>query len=176
MTLKFKHSFSIVTLTIILFISCKKSTLTINQNKIQEANTTKEVLQQQPENIYNKTFFKVTKTDSIDILYHFCSASINTIRVYKDSVFEDFGQEFYTMRVVKENVNNGEVLFLGDTSQSNPLNRFHFIKKDKNYWNINGNIYIDSLFAHTIPNIIQPCIECWEKEDCDEMEKNKKNR
>ena len=57
MTLKFKHYFSIVTLTIILFISCKKSTLNTNQNKVQETNMAKEVLQQQPKNIYNKTFF-----------------------------------------------------------------------------------------------------------------------
>ena len=66
------------------------------------------------------------------------------------------------------------MLFLGETSQNNPLNSFLFIKKDKKYWSINGSIYIDSLFAHTIPNIIQPCIECWDKDDCDEMKKRKK--
>ena len=129
-----------------------------------------------PEILYGKTFFFLTKTDSVDILYHYCNANINTIKVYENSIFEDFGQEDYTIKLVKKNIENNKIIFYGDNEQLAPVKKytFKYLDKKQGYWKINNKIYIDSIYSSGIPNIEQPCTDCWDKDDCDEMERQKK--
>lgn len=113
--------------------------------------------------VLNKTFFRVTKTDSIDILYHYCNASINTIKVYKDSIWEDFGQEDYTMLVDKIDVSGKEISFIGKQEQVTPEKLYFFELEDesKGYWKINNKIYIDSVEIEKIKQYREPDSECF---------------
>jgi hypothetical protein len=177
--MKSKTSYIIILITFfIILINCKKK----QSNLSEKSSTKQQVIKTDTISdkislkiLYGKTFYMITKTDSIDILYHYCNASINTIKVYKDSVFEDFGQEDYTMKVGKKELVENQILFFGKEEQSVPEKKYNFkyLNKNKGYWKINNKIYIDSLYINSLPSIKQPCIECWDKEDCDEMEKSK---
>ena len=113
--------------------------------------------------ILNRTFYRVTKTDSIDILYHYCNASINTIKVFKDSIWEDFGQEDYTMLVNKINSNEEQISFLGKPNQVTPekLYTFKLNNKANGYWYINNKVFIDSLSIDKIKQYKEPDSECF---------------
>ncbi|AUS05681.1 hypothetical protein [Pseudotamlana carrageenivorans] len=116
--------------------------------------------------VFNKTFFLVTKTDSLDILYHYCDAEINTIKVFKDSVWENFGQEEYTM-IVKDVVSSDKRIIVKGRERHQKANEnyvFKLINRNKGYWSINDKIYIDSLNVGQISEVWQPYKDCWEDE------------
>ena len=111
----------------------------------------------------DRIFFRVTKTDSIDVLYYYCNASINTIKVYKDSIWEDFGQEDYTMLVDKIYINEKKISFIGKKGQVTPEKLYLFEVEDesKGYWKINAKTYIDSIEMKKIKQYKEPEKECF---------------
>ena len=124
--------------------------------------------------VYNKIFYNITQTDSIDIIYHYCDANVNTIKVYKDSIWEDFGQESYTMNYSVSKVLNNKTILMSNPNQIDFT--FELLDIQKGYWKINNKIYIDSLKIDAIIQYEQPCLECWDEDDCIEMERQKKLR
>lgn len=161
---------SILILLVFVFFSCKK-----NNNRGQKTISHVDSLSKKSEiladklkaeDIYNRIFYLVTKTDSVDVLYHYCNASINTIKVFKDSIWENFGQEDYTMLIEKVELNGKKINFKGEKSQDTPekLYAFSLIDKSKGYWSINNKIYVDSKKIDTIQEFWQPYKDCWEDE------------
>lgn len=159
---------------LLIFTACKKSNskkdesltvnLVINKDSINEFKVLPKKIK--AEEVYNKVFYAITKTDSVDIVYHYCDASVNTIKVYKDSIWEDFGQEDYTMLVGKTDINDKELYFLGKQEQTTPVKKYSFSieNSDKGYWKINDKTYIDSLKIDKIKQYRQPDKDCWEDE------------
>ena len=107
--------------------------------------------------IYNKIFYNITQTE-----------------VYKDSIWEDFGQESYTMNYSVSKVLNNKTILMSNPNQIDFT--FELLDIQKGYWKINNKIYIDSLKIDAIIQYEQPCLECWDEDDCIEMERQKKLR
>ena len=158
------HVFLIIVISnSFLFYSCKKEKNKRDNIAVKEVQSKTTQNDLKPELIYNKTFYKVTKTDSVDILYHYCDAGINTIKVYKDSIWEDFGQEDYTMLVDRISVNGKKIVFHGKLDQVTPekLYSFEIENESKGYWQINNRTFIDSIKISGIKQYKEPDSECF---------------
>ncbi|MBU2950781.1 hypothetical protein KO493_08735 [Tamlana agarivorans] len=153
-------------LFILCFIfSCKDETKINNKVSSESVSLEYVVLKThlKKESLLNKTYYQVTKTDSIDILYHYCNASVNTIKVYKDSIWQDFGQEDYSMLIDEVNVNEEKISLIGKEEQITPekLYVFEIEEESKGYWKINGETYVDSLKIDKIKQYNEPESECF---------------
>lgn len=148
-----------------LVFSCKNETKVNNMVSFEGIRPEVIVIKKglNKESLLNKTYYRVTKTDSVDILYHFCNASVNTIKVYKDSIWQDFGQEDYTMLIDEVNVNEEKISFIGKEEQIIPEKLYVFEIEDesKGYWKINGDTFVDSLKIDKIKQYIEPESECF---------------
>lgn len=145
-------------------ISCNQ-----NRNKSQQQITTnkeysdisKSVEEPQSTNIdtlYNRIFYKITQTDSIDILYHPCDASINTIKITKDFIYEDMGQEDTKMYYSKVDKREDTIFFINSTNEQY---KFLPINIKKGYWIIDDKIFVDSLEVNNMVEFWEPYKECW---------------
>lgn len=154
----------IIGISFFLF-SCKQENKTENNIASEKVNSAIEITKKdlKQELVLNKTFFRVTKTDSVDLLYHYCNASINTIKVYKDSIWEDFGQEDYTMLVDKIDVSKNKISFTGKQQQVTPEKLYVFEIEDESmgYWKINNKTYIDNVEIGKIKQYKEPDSECF---------------
>lgn len=161
----------IVFLIGLLLFSCK----TDNKSQNIESGDYKELSLQtkknfQPSELEGHTFFKVSYDEKKDtILYKYCFAEIRTYRIYEDKIFLNYGQEYYFMNIknvirdsnsIKYTV---RVYFQGEEFDEDQLFTFKNLDKKKKYWQINDEIYIDSLFSHEIPLVKEadPCPD-WE--------------
>jgi hypothetical protein len=50
------------------------------------------------------TLFKVIETDSGRVLYKPCGANIEKFKIYRDSIFHNLGQEYYTLNISSKEV------------------------------------------------------------------------
>jgi len=169
-----KKNLVFFTMIVIVLCSCNQKKRQDNHKIINKKTIDLSIIKDLPniKDIYNMAFYKVTQTDSIDIIFHYCDANVNTIKVYRDSIWEDFGQESYTMSYSVSKVINNKIIFLSNPNQRDFT--FEILDIQKGYWEINNKIYIDSLKINTITHYEQPCIECWDEDDCAEMERRKK--
>jgi hypothetical protein len=118
------------------------------------------------------TFFRIGKDNKDTIMYQPCDADIAKYVVYKDSIFHNWGQEHYMLNIVSSIIENSQII-LKTTYQYNDeipdgtdsQITFQQLDINKKFWKINGEIFIDSLYANTIPHINQPCKECGNCED-----------
>ncbi len=119
--------------------------------------------------LVGKTFYRITKDKDKHILYEFCDASINEIKIYRDSVFENFGQEYYYMKISEiSRINESYII---KTKGVVDIYNMKMIDSVSGFWKINNHIYVDSIKSNRIEKIIEPCIECHDKETCDEWAK-----
>lgn len=126
------------------------------------------------QNIVGHTFFKITEGENGAVLFKPCDANIEKFILFDDSIFHNWGQEYYTYLIqsISRTSNSAEYrttykynLEVPETADS--LLVFEPVGKDKIYWKINGEIFIDSLFINTIPYVNQLCSECYE--DCEDV-------
>ena len=157
-------------IAILFTTNCRQSKSNFNTNLMANkndsiTNSNKENFQTiKIDTLYGKTFYRITETDSIDILYHFCDASINTIKINKDFIYEDVGQEdikMYYLEVIKQ---NDSIIFIGKDNQQYSLSP---LKTKKYYWKINNNFFIDSIGVNHIAEYWEPYEKCWGEEAFD---------
>jgi len=120
------------------------------------------------ENIIGHTFFRIDTINSIKVLKQPCNANIATFRFYKDSIYHNWGQEVERFNIINYFKKEGYYSFTRKFEPKNEIYKIKPIDKEKNYWLINGEVFIDSLYTSKIEKIEQPCIECWDKETCNE--------
>jgi len=170
-----KNTIAILVL-ILSLVSCKKET-TITTNEITKNNLN--LIKKEEYKAPYKTWIKLTNKNNKEIIFNPCDADNKKLIVTKKIIKEYVGHEVLTHRIKSiENDGNKYNFIL----ENNGVFTFKYLSLKKGVWDskdtyFNGNfIVIDSLYSNEIEIVNQPCIECWEKEDCDEMEKNKKNR
>lgn len=166
----------IILIIFTFFFSCKKET-TLNTNETTK-NNLKPIQKEEYQAPY-KTWIKLTNKNSKEIIFNPCDADNKKLIVTKKIIKEYVGHEVLTHRIKSiENEGNKYNFIL----ENNGVFTFKYLSLKKGVWAskdtyFNGDFTaIDSLYSNEIEIVNQPCIECWEKEDCDEMEKNKKNR
>ncbi|MFK8269122.1 hypothetical protein [Capnocytophaga cynodegmi] len=107
--------------------------------------------------LYNRVFYKITQTDSMDILYHPCDASINTIKITENFIYEDMGQEDIEMYYSKINKEKDTIFFVGKDEQY----KFYLLNVEKGYWKIDDKIFIDSSKIDNVAEFWEPYKKCW---------------
>ena len=122
------------------------------------------------DNIIGHTFFRITKTDSMDIIKQPCDARIATYKFYKDSIVHDWGQEIEAFKVLRS---EDRMSFIRNFQHKNEVYQLKILDKEKHYWLINNEVFIDSLYIETIPYVEQNCIECYSEDVCSETDENK---
>ncbi|WP_144283277.1 hypothetical protein [Chryseobacterium echinoideorum] len=127
--------------------------------------------------ITGHTFFRVEDTKEGKVLYQPCDAKTPKYIIYKDSIFRDWGQENYILIISKILNTKNQTIFRtkykynNETPETNDsLITFQQLDKNKKFWKINGEIFIDSLYINTIPHSKQPCKECYD--DCEDIERS----
>ncbi|MCX8523673.1 hypothetical protein OF897_07025 [Chryseobacterium formosus] len=141
--------------------------MSCEENKPKENNLKDEI----PEGIIGHTFFKVSQTKNRKVLYKPCDANIPKYKIFKDSIFHNWAQEYYSYNITSVKNMKLQTSFRTNYKYNNEIPGtkdslviFEKVGKDKMYWKINGEIFIDSLYVNKIPNITQPCSEC--SDDC----------
>ncbi|MBE0393765.1 hypothetical protein [Flavobacterium sp. PL002] len=157
----------IICILILMIVSCKENNKIDIEKNIEEGYAL---------DFKGHTFFKVTETDSGKVLYKPCGANIEKYIIYDDSIFHNLGQEHYMFKISSKETlknqinikliykNNLEVPQTADSLvKITPLDKTH------KYLKINKDIFIDSVFANTLPIINElPCDEdCY---DCPKQE------
>ncbi|MPS72953.1 MAG: hypothetical protein E2590_07335 [Chryseobacterium sp.] len=160
----------------IFFLIFSFTIISCQEKKSKEGNLKNDIYNE----IIGHTFFKIEETKNGKVLYKPCDANIQKYKVYKDSIFHNWGQEYYTYNIesikkIKTQITykttykyNGEI---PDTKDS--LMIFERIGKDKAYWKINGELFIDSLYISSVSHVNQPCSECYD--DCEDIISNNGN-
>lgn len=156
--------------TIILFFILMSLTISCQDKKqIRKEN----INDNQLLNIEGHTFYRVTQTGKNLSLYQPCDANIEKYIVYHDSIFHDLGQEFYTFKISKHEISNNKYKYLGGYFFGNTVTNKEALTFEvldgKKYWKINNQLFIDSLYANTIPRKEQSCKECYD--GCDAKKK-----
>ncbi len=120
-------------------------------------------------------FFRINIHNKDTIMYQPCDANIAKFVLYKDSIFHHWGQEYYTFNIVSSIVENNQIKLKTTYKYNGQVpdgddSIISFQQLNKKFWKINDEIFIDSLYAHSIKYIKQPCKEC------DNCEDNKKQQ
>ncbi|TWP29261.1 hypothetical protein ETU08_03455 [Apibacter muscae] len=152
-------------ITIILFTySCKGHETKVDKIESLNSDSTKYSLV----GIWNK--LTINKKDTI--IYQPCDANNTSIKVTRDSVIIDYGQEILAYFILeKNNYNNKHIEF----KLSGTNNKLECIINNKTtaFWIINGtkNLFTKSDISK-FKTIEQPCIECWEEDECNNQKDN----
>lgn len=139
-------------------ISCKREN--VSSNKMIEYNLS---------NIEGHTFLRVDKTTEGLVLFQPCDANIPMFKFYKDSIYHNWGQEYYSYstELLKKNKNgatyktrykyNSEI---PETSDS--IIEIQLLDNNKKTWKINDELYIDSNYKNSIPYRKENCSDNYE--------------
>lgn len=115
-------------------------------------------------NIEGETFLRVTEIENRLVLFQPCDANIATFKFYKDSIFHNWGQEYYSYnsKLIKKQDDylvfetrykyNGEV---PETSDS--IIKIEIFDNDRKIWKINDELYIENNFKNLIPFLKENC-------------------
>lgn len=149
-------------------LSCKDSIISNKDKKNNSINYT----QKEIELPTGHTFFRTRVSDKDTIIYHPCDASIAKYTLYKDSIFHNWGQEYYMFNITSSTIENSQIKLKTTYKYNNEIpdvadSSIIFKQLDKKFWKINGEIFIDSLYSNSIKHINQPCKECDNCEDKD---------
>jgi len=164
---------SILFSILILAISCSDKNSSVNKDNVEHKSKI---------DISGHTFFKVTESDSGRVLYKPCGANIEKYIIYQDSIFHNLGQEYFTMKI-KSISNIGDNITYKTAYKYNnefpdggeSLIKIISIDKNKKFWKINNEIFIDSIFSKNLKTIKElPCDDdCYDcplktivKEEC----------
>lgn len=129
------------------------------------------------------TLFKVIETDSGRVLYKPCGANIEKFKIYRDSIFHNLGQEYYTLNISSKEVLENEITYrliykynLEKPENSDSILKIQPLDKKQKFWKINNDLYIDSVFVSTIKTIKElPCDEeCYDCPQEKDLAKNEK--
>ncbi|MCP2025471.1 hypothetical protein L1276_000611 [Flavobacterium sp. HSC-32F16] len=129
------------------------------------------------------TLFKVIETDSGRVLFKPCGANVEKFKIYKDSIFHNLGQEYYTLNISSKEVLENEITYklIYKYNSEKPENSDSILKiqpldKKQKFWKINNDLYIDSVFVSTIKTVKElPCDdECYDCSEEKDLVKNEK--
>lgn len=151
-----------VIIALFFIISCKdKKEIIIN---VKEKELTSPV---------GHTFFSLHINNKDTLIYKPCDANVPKYIVFKDSIFHNWGQEYYMLNTILSKSLNNQTKIKTTYRYNNEMpdgsdSLITFQKLNKKFWKINGEIFIDSLYALSIKQVHQPC------KDCNNCEDNKK--
>ena len=159
---------SILFSMLILAISCSDKNTSVNKDNVEHKSKI---------DISGHTFFKVTESDSGRILYKPCGANIEKYIIYQDSIFHNLGQEYFTMKIKSiSNIGYNITYKTEFPDGGESLIKIFSIDKNKKFWKINNEIFIDSIFSKNLQTIKElPCDDdCYDcpvqtivKEECE---------
>ncbi|NDV17743.1 hypothetical protein GO009_17135 [Muricauda sp. TY007] len=123
------------------------------------------------------TFYKVVETDSSTYLFKPCDASISAYSFREDKIVKTTSQDGkYVYDFKSKIIDENSIVFYKMINRlfphSYPDSEMQIHRVDESFIKIDDILYIDSLSIHKLKYRKQPCTDCWEKEDCDEMKKN----
>jgi hypothetical protein len=134
-------------------------------------------------------WIRLTKTDSIPIIYSTCDGGNRLISILKKdggfNLLMHGQQEDYEYTVKDVRINeSGIILITATWISSTDEQEFKFtwidIENGLGKWETtfepnfhHVDEFVSKEFEQNFPAIEQPCIECWGEEECDLMEKNK---
>ncbi|MBC7388132.1 MAG: hypothetical protein H7329_02880 [Opitutaceae bacterium] len=136
---------------LILFTSCNSSNSSVtNAAKIEYKNI---------DSIIGHKFFKVTETDSGNILFQPCGAEIENYKINEDLIIHNWGQETDIIKEVYQSQENQTILIKGHNENSS-LNESYKVKKEKDsYFRINNILFIDSNSIKDLKIVEEFCAE-----------------
>lgn len=128
--------------------------------------------------LLGSNYYRLDEYNSKLVIFESCAASVPSFKFYTDSLYQNWGQESYYLYIKKIDFKNNimsikasyskkeksfeEVIFLLDT-----------VNKTVKY---NNQIYIDSLYSNKYEYVKEPCINCWDKETCNKLALEEKER
>lgn len=153
-----------VILTSFFIVSCKEKKETIIN--------VKEMKIKSP---IGHTFFSLRINNEDTLIYKPCDANVSKYIVFKDSIFHNWGQEYYMLNVISSNSFSNRTQINTTYKYNNEIpdgsdSLITFQKLNKKIWKINGEIFIDSLYALSIKQVRQPCKDCNNCEDSKKQE------
>ncbi|CAA0221580.1 hypothetical protein V2595_14970 [Tenacibaculum maritimum] len=120
----------------------------------------------------NYEFINLTKRQNKLIIYKPCDANVERIIIRKDTLIITTHQDGVYKKAIlkKERINESEFLITYNLTEDRPDTVR--LKKEKQLWNIDGSLFVESKLKQNYKYIEQPCIECFSKEECDDFGKN----
>jgi hypothetical protein len=131
-------------------------------------------------NIFDNRTLVEVKQDSFGNLYNYvpCDISALKFRFMEDQIYVLYHMDdFPNMSIAKITHDKDTVKYSTDPLYNEGNGKdFKFYKRDSITWveTAYNSILVDSVYAQTLAIIKQPCIECWEKYDCDEWARQEK--
>lgn len=133
-------------------------------------------------------WIRLTKTDSIPIIYSTCDGGNRLISILQKNegynLLMHGQQEDYEYTIKDTRINEAGIILITATwvnSTEEQEFKFKWIDVDNGLgkWEttFHPNFYhadefISKKFEHNFPAVEQPCVECWGEEECDLMEKS----
>lgn len=136
-------------------------TTAINVTSCQEKRNSYEI------DIEGHTFLRVTERNSQKVLFEPCSASIETFKFYKDSIYHNWGQEYDKIKNISKEDKTEGYLLKGYNDNLREISEIKISRpKGKDiFWTINNKIFIDSIKFERVKLEKEKCEEEVEKEE-----------